>query len=243
MPKMKACPVCGQNVSLDKLEMHVRKVHPREKVDIQLDEEEKKEVVEAKKAYKPSTSSRGKWVILVAAIMVVVVVLALVLWPSTGLSVGSNPPDYTLPDTYQTPWNLESHKRDGKPILIEFMHPDCPACKAATPVLVALFQNYSSEVEFVTIAITLEVEDFRNPPTYQMAIDFMMQHGTDWTYLVETSGTQVRDLYKVTSTPTFYLVNKNGRLGDMNPDPSITEAAQIGTRDYATMRAAILQNL
>ena len=232
MAKMKACPVCGQNVSLDKLEMHVKKVHPREKVDIQLDEEEKKEVVEAKKAYKPSGAPRGKWIILVAAIVIIVVVIAFVVLPNTTLT-GKDAPDFTLPDTSGTLWNLESHKRVGEPILLEFMHPDCGACKAAAPTVLALYNNYSS-LEFVTIAIKLEVEGFRNPPDASMVNDFKAQHPTPGTFLYEGGGsTTVRDLYKVTSTPTFYLLDKQGKI----------VYTQIGTRDYATMRDAILPYL
>jgi len=233
MAKMKACPVCGQNVSLDKLEMHVKKVHPREKVDIQLDEEEKKEVVEAKKAYKPSGAPGGKWIILVAAIVIVVVVIAFVVLPNTTLT-GKDAPDFTLPDTAGVPWNLESHKRVGEPILLEFMHPDCGACKSVAPTVLALYDNYGSKLEFVTIAIKLEVEGYRNPPDASMVSTFKTQHGTPWTYLYEGGGsTTVRDRYEVTATPTFYLLDKQGKI----------VYTQVGTRDYATMRDAILPYL
>ena len=217
MAKMKACPVCGQKVSIDRLEAHAKKVHPREKVDISLDEEEKKQVKEAQKSHKPSARPRGKWIALAALIVIIVVILALILAPR-GLKVGDVPPDFTLNDLNSALWNLEAHKRDGKPILLEFMHPDCEYCKEAVGTssspgaMIPLYGTYASRVEFVSIAIRLDIESFRNPPTVETVNAFKAEHPSGWTYLVESSGTAVRDAYGITGTPTFYLIGKNGRI-------------------------------
>jgi len=212
MAKMKACPVCGQKVGLDKLAAHVRKVHPREKVDIEFDEEEQKEIKEAKKAYKPSTAPKGKWLILIAAIVVVIMVLAFVFMPQGG----REPSDFTLtPSDGAEPWNLKSHI-DSKPILLEFMHPDCHFCKLEVDVsdpnhpsygLTELYNEYATRIELISIAIVLESTGFRNPPTAQMMNEFKTQYDTQWTYLVD-SGTSVRDLYGVKGTPAFFLIGK-----------------------------------
>jgi len=230
--KLKACPVCGQNVGLDKLEAHVKRVHPKEKVELGFDEQEVKEVRQARKAAKPSVSSSGRWIALVAVLLVVVVVLAVIFLPK-GLGVGDPAPDFTLTDTLgaNQPWNLNSHINPNRPILLEFFHPDCDACKKAIPDTKTIFQRYGASIEMVSVAITLEVPGFRNPPTVATALEFKNSvTGQDWTFIVETSGTAVRDLYKVTSTPTFYLISTDGKiaykqLGDSPGNTAALEAA------------------
>jgi len=237
MAKMKACPVCGQKVGIDKLESHVKKVHPKEKVDIDLDEEEQKEVKEAKKAYKPSARPRGRWIVIIAAIVVVVVVLALVLIPR-GLKVGDSPPDFTLTDNAtRLDWHLDNHLADAKPILLEFFHPQCSACisevQTSSSPLKVLYNDYATTVEFVSIAITLEAEGFTNPPTFDAVNTYITQYSTPWTYLVETSGTAVRDLYQVTATPTFYLIGTDGKIAYIH----------VGAGDLVELRNAIISEL
>jgi thiol-disulfide isomerase/thioredoxin len=237
MAKMKACPVCGQKVGIDKLETHVKKVHPKEKVDIQLDQDEQKEVKEAKKAYKPSARPKGRWIFIIVAIVVVVVILALVLIPH-GLGVGDSPPDFTLTDNAtRQDWHLGNHLADAKPILLEFFHPQCSACisevQTSTSPLRVLYSDYGARVEFVSIAITLEAQGFTNPPTFDMVNSYITQYSTPWTYLVETSGTTVRNLYEVTATPTFYLIGTDGKIAYKN----------TGAGDLIDLRNAIISEL
>jgi thiol-disulfide isomerase/thioredoxin len=237
MAKMKTCPVCGQKVGIDKLESHVKKVHPREKVDINLDQDEQKEIKAAMKAYKPSARPRGRWIILIVAVVVVIVVLAMVLIPR-GLGVGDVPPDFTLTDNAtRQDWHLGNHIADAKPILLEFFHPQCSACisevQTSSSPLRVLYSDYATTVEFVSIAITLEVEGFTNPPTFDMVNSFITQYPTPWTYLVETSGTTVRTLYQVTGTPTFYLIGMDGKIAYKN----------TGAGDLSALRSAIISEL
>jgi len=233
MAKMKPCPVCGQKVGIDKLESHVKKVHPREKVDIQLDEQEQLEVKQTQKTYKPSARPQGRWIVLIAVIVVVVVVVAFVLIPR-GLRVGDTPPDFKLTENIsRQDWNLDIHILDRKPILLEFFHPQCSACitevQTDTSPLRKLYSDYGASVEFVSIAISLEASGFTNPPTFDMVNQFISQHSTPWTYLVETSGTTVRDQYQVTATPTFYLIGTDGKIACIH----------VGSGDLADVRGAI----
>ncbi len=227
MAKMKACPVCGQKVGIEKLEAHVKKVHPREKVEIDFDDEEEKEVRDAKKAYKPGVRPQGKWIVLGAVIVVIVIVLAMVFIPR-GLGPGDVPPDFTLRDTNSISWNLDAHKT-GKPILLEFMHPDCGACKTMVSILYQFWQSYQADLEIITIAVTLQASGFRNPPTIQMIDELKQAYGpSPWTYLLDDS-TNVRDLYGVVSTPTFYLIGGDGKIA----------IKHIGTWNYIQMEADI----
>jgi len=122
------------------------------------------------------------------------------------------PPDFTLNDTSGSPWDLYEHIGNGKPILLEFIHPDCHACADVVPSLVEIYNNYSSELELVSVAVTFDVGGFTNPPNASTVIAFMTQYGAVWAHLVESSGTQVRDMYGIVAVPTFFLTGKDGRI-------------------------------
>ncbi len=132
-------------------------------------------------------------------------------WSPLSNSVGI-PPDFTLDDTNYSAWNLYTHIRNAKPILLQFIHPDCSACVIATYPLVEIYNNYSPGLELISLAVTMDIPGFQNPPTMDMLIDFKTQYSTNWTYLVETSGTHVRDLYGIISVPKFLLLGKDGRI-------------------------------
>ncbi len=231
MAKMKECPICGQKVGIDRLEAHIKKVHPKESVEIEFDEDEVKEIKKVKKAHRPSGKPKGKWVLLISFIMIIIIVTAFIAVPS-GLKVGDVPPDFALTDTNFQQWTLSTHLTDGdnRPILLEFMHPQCSACQSMTPILKQIYDNYAIDLEMITIFVTLEIQGYTNPPTVQMANQFKTTHETYWTYLVETSGTKVRDLYEITGTPTFYLLGKDGKIAYI----------QVGGQDYYTMIGNIL---
>jgi len=236
MAKMKACPVCGQKVGIDRLESHVKKVHPKENVEVQFDQEEQKEVKQAKKAYKPSAGPKGRRLVIIAVIIIVVVVLAFVLMPR-GLRVGDPAPDFTLKDTANQNWELNVRLEAGAPILLEFFHPQCSACiyevNGTSAPLKLLYGDYGTNVEFVSIAITLENPEFTNPPTLSMVNQFKSTFSTPWTYLLEASGTSVRDQYGISGTPTFYLVGTDGKIAFIH----------VGSGNLADLRNAIISEL
>ncbi len=132
-------------------------------------------------------------------------------WSPLSNSIGI-PPDFTLDDTNGSPWDMYAHIGNGKPILLEFMHPDCHACADVVPSLVEIYNDYSSELELVSVAVTFDVGGFTNPPNASTVSAFMTQYGAVWTHLVESSGTQVRDMYGIVAVPTFFLTGKDGRI-------------------------------
>jgi len=228
---MRPCPVCGQNVVIERLQSHVRKVHPREKVDIEFDKEEQKEIKEAKKAYKPSTAPKGKWLIIVALLVIIAVILAFVLVPR-GLRVGDVPPGLELRDQYNNPWNLEDRKGAQRCVLLEFFHPECPACQwMANNTLVPFYDRHSIEVEMVSIAITWSHSGWHNPPDYGDIDTFRKNHpGTDWTFLAD-QGTTAKETYQVEETiPKCYLIGKDWKIAYIHE----------GTMEYSDFEAAIV---
>jgi thiol-disulfide isomerase/thioredoxin len=109
-------------------------------------------------------------------------------------------PDFTLNDLDGNPRTLASLFR-GKPLLLEFMSPDCPHCQEMAPILTRLHAAYAGRVQFVTVA-------FDRDPTRVQRFAKQEKHG--WPYLMGTQ--QVIDAYRLEGVPTFCFIVPNGRL-------------------------------
>ena len=76
---------------------------------------------------------------------------------------------------------------------------------ASVPSLNSLYTNYSGTVVFVTVSGPwqgVNAPDIAN---------FIRTYGTNWTYVFDSSGSIVSE-YGVTSTPTFFIIGKNGSI-------------------------------
>ena len=135
-----------------------------------------------------------------------------VTYSSTASLTKSNAaPDFTLPVvgpnglTGQTA-TLSSYQ--GKVVLLEFMEPWCPHCQRMTSVLDSLYLQYGSEnVVFVSVAGPW------NGATANDAANFIHNYGTNWVYVYDSSGT-VFSNYGINSTPTFFIIGKDGSISD-----------------------------
>ena len=163
-------------------------------------------------------STRKKTLAIVVVIALIAVVVGLLLLrqgatPTTyGHDVGDVPPDFTLPDTDNVPWNLEAHVGNGKPTLLEFIHPGVPACQSIADDLESMNTDYQGRIEIVSVAVTFEYGGLQNPPTVEGTRDVKAALGSSWTYVVETNGTSVRDAYGIDRVPTFFLIGKDGTI-------------------------------
>ncbi len=207
---MKKCPVCGVSVKAENLERHVKNQHPKEHVDLNetLTEEDRKAIKEQRTGGRPGLTSGGKRMIAIVAVVVAVLLVAIVAYTlvtSSGPTPGNPAPLFTLTSTDGTTVSLASWK--GSPVLIEFMDVDCMYCQQEAPVLSSLYRNYSSTVKFVSVDINFEGQ--ADTPT---RIDsFSTNYNTPWPYCLDPSGT-VQSAYKVSSTPTIYIVDKKGDI-------------------------------
>jgi len=133
-----------------------------------------------------------------------------VSYSSTGsLSQSSSAPDFTLPivDSSGVTGNtLTLSSFRGKVVLIEFMEPWCPHCQHMAPVLAGLYSQYGSgNVVFISVAGPW------NGATADDAANFIRNYGTSWVYLYDSSGTVFSE-YGVQSTPTFFIIGKDGAI-------------------------------
>jgi hypothetical protein len=168
--------------------------------------------------------------LLVAAALIIS--LGVILWPkSENIQL-----DFTLPEATSDPpgrsWNLASHLREGKPILLEFMHPGLFASRNFNPTLLSLQNSsYGAEILIVSIAVTTDVPGVTNPPTLGSVQAFAENANASWTFLVETSGTSVRDMYDVVGVPTIFLLQRDGQVA----------WSHQGSVDYQTLEDQVRQ--
>jgi peroxiredoxin len=220
---MKKCPVCGVSVRAENLERHVRNQHPKEDVDISdtLTEEDQAAIEERKSAARSGITRGGRRMLIIVGLVIAIVLAAIIgsqFLPRKQPVSGSSAPNFSLPSTDGTYVTLSSWR--GSPVLIEFMDVDCPFCQQEAPVLSALYQTYSGKgVQFVSLDINFEGA----PDTAFRINSFRTNYSTPWPYCLD-SGQTVAASYGVSSTPTIFIVKKDGTV--YNSYTGVSEASQ-----------------
>ena len=203
---MKKCPVCGVSVKAENLERHVRNQHPHEEVDLSetLSQQDREAIRESKAAARPGLTQGGRRLLLIAGIVIAVIVVAAV-----GIQFLSNRPlktDFSLPDTDGVTITLSAWR--GSVVLVEFMDVDCPYCQQEAPTLSSLYTTYSPQgVKFVSIDVNFD--GAADTPT--RIASFKTQYNTPWPYCLD-SLQGVAANYGVSSTPTSFVINKDGTV-------------------------------
>lgn len=208
---MKKCPVCGVSVKAENLERHVRNQHPRDQVDLSetLTPEDREAIKESKSAGRPGLTQGGRRLLIIVGIVIAVVIVAAVgiqYLSRPNVNPGSPAPDFSLQATDGTTVSLSAWR--GSVVLIEFMDVDCPYCQQEAPTLSSLYTTYSPQgVKFVSIDV-----NFDGPADTITRIEaFKTQYNTPWPYCLD-SLQGVAANYGVSSTPTSFVVNKDGTI-------------------------------
>ena len=121
-------------------------------------------------------------------------------------------PDFTLPVVNQNGPNgktitLSSFR--GKVVLLEFMEPWCPHCQNIAPTLQQLYNKYGDRVVFISVAGNWQGATAGD--TAQFIVKYGTQ-GSSWYYVYDSSGYTMSTAYGVTSTPTFFIIGKDGSV-------------------------------
>jgi cytochrome c-type biogenesis protein len=92
----------------------------------------------------------------------------------------------------------------GKVVFLEFMVSWCHVCQEMAPSLEYLSQKYQGQdVVFLSVAGT------QTGATAESTADFIRQHQSTWTYVLDTD-TSVFTAYGVDATPTFLIIDRSG---------------------------------
>ena len=79
------------------------------------------------------------------------------------------------------------------------------------PVVEQLYKQFGNKIVFISVAGPWNGPD-GNPATAAQAATFMNQYGSTWTYVYDSSGTVMNNEFGVTSTPTFFVIGKDGSI-------------------------------
>jgi peroxiredoxin len=129
-------------------------------------------------------------------------------------------PDFALRDLDGTMRDLASFR--GRVVLLTFWATWCPPCQTEMLSMAGLHQSYK-DYGFEVVAVSSDVQGA------EVVQPFVTQLHLSFTTLLDATG-QVTRLYGVTSLPTTYLLDREGRL--------VTVA--MGGYDWATPEARAL---
>ena len=129
-------------------------------------------------------------------------------------------PDFTLRDLDGTMRDLASFR--GRVVLLTFWATWCPPCQTEMLSMAGLYQYYK-DYGFEVVAVSSDVQGA------EVVQPFVTQLHLSFTTLLDPTG-QVTRLYGVTSLPTTYLLDREGRLVTVT----------IGSHDWAKADARAL---
>ncbi len=143
------------------------------------------------------------------------------LTPSHMLALGTEAPDFTLPDVVSGELRSLAELKSDKATVIMFICNHCPYVKHVNPELVRLANDYiPKSVSFVAISSN-DVEDYPEDAPEEMK-RVARQWNYPFPYLYDASQ-EVAKSYSAACTPDFYIFNKalklvyRGRLDESKP--------------------------
>ena len=232
----KECPMCGVSVKLENLEKHVKRQHPREKVDLSsiVTEKELSDAKEEKQPFRPRVNRKAIGVVSVVVVIVVVVLLVLAfsktgeVQPTVGNNVGQIAPDFTLQTTEDSYVTLSSYR--GGPVLLAFIDIDGAPCQEECGILASVYGDYASSVHFFSI----DVDMVQPSDTPQKVNDFKTAKNTPWPYALDPSRAVV-NLYGNATRPCVFIIDDGAIIRG-----KFIGRAPSGYNSYASALDAVL---
>jgi peroxiredoxin len=115
---------------------------------------------------------------------------------------GNLAPGFTLKSLDGKEFSLGSALQRG-PTVLAFFKVSCPVCKFTFPFLERIFKQYGgSDVSFVGVS-----QDNVNA-----SLDFAHEFGVTFPVLLDDAGYPVSNAYGLTTVPTFFLINPDGKV-------------------------------
>jgi peroxiredoxin len=115
---------------------------------------------------------------------------------------GNVAPGFSLQSIDGKEFALGSALQRG-PVMLSFFKVSCPVCKFTFPFLERVFKQYGgSDVSFVGVS----------QDNASASRDFGQEFGVTFPILLDDAGYPVSNAYHLTSVPTFFLINPDGKV-------------------------------
>lgn len=124
--------------------------------------------------------------------------------------VWGNAPDFSMTSFEGEELKLSDFA--GKPIILNFWAEWCPPCVAELPLLQAAYEQYGSEVQFMTVAL----ERGRNDPAGFMAQRELQLPGA-------LAADEVAGQYGIGGIPATFFISSRGDVLGMKTGPFVEE--------------------
>ena len=122
------------------------------------------------------------------------------------LKVGTIAPDMQIPDMNGNKIVLHNLYKKNKLNLVMFWSSTCPHCMETVPEIKTIYESYrSAGLEVIAISIDKKENDWHHA---------ISQESLEWTNVSSLNGwdSESTDVYYVSSTPTFYLVDNQTKI-------------------------------
>jgi len=119
--------------------------------------------------------------------------------PEIGHGVGEIAPDFTLPTIDGQQESLSQFR--GKNVMLNFWQSSCPACDAETPLIQAVFDEWSGD-KLKILAVSVEERDI-------FVRTFLNTRGLTFPTLLDSDG-NVSKIYGSPAFPTTFFINSEG---------------------------------
>jgi predicted methyltransferase len=137
--------------------------------------------------------------------------------PARRPAAGQLAPAFTATSTEGRPVSLSDYK--GKVVLIEFWASFCTVCVADLPTVKQLYEKYSAK-GFNILGISMDVDAAAMRAKVKEA-------GLPWTQIMDGKNFdgELPNLYAVQGTPTYFVLDRSGRIALRTGDSTKLDAA------------------
>lgn len=126
------------------------------------------------------------------------------------LAEGTDAPDFSLPATDGNTYKLSDYR--GKVVLLEFMAPWCPHCRADAPIFNQVAETFKGQdVQLFAVSATPDNKDRNGPISMADLTWFRDEYKVTYPMLFDQP-LAAATAYKVYYYPTVYVVNKEGKI-------------------------------
>jgi len=160
---------------------------------------------------KPKPSSKTPTTLFAALVIIAVLVGAYVLSQPTKppANPGDIAPDFELPVVTAeglTDQVVRLSTFRGKVVLLEFMVSWCHVCQEMAPSIHYLYGKYRGQD-----AVFLSVAGTQSGATADSTAAFIQQYDAKWTHVLD-SDNSVFSRYAVEATPTYFVLDRSGKI-------------------------------
>jgi len=115
---------------------------------------------------------------------------------------GNVAPGFSLKSLDGEEFSLGSALQRG-PVVLSFFKVSCPVCKFTFPFLQRLYKQYGGpDISFLGVS----------QDNASASRDFARDFGVTFSILIDSAGYPVSNAYGLTSVPTFFLINPDGKV-------------------------------